>query len=44
MPFEFIRLEIPDVVLIRPVVFTDERGFFMEIFKRSDFEKGRHRC
>lgn len=39
MPFEFIRLEIPDVVLIRPVVFTDERGFFMEIFKRSDFEK-----
>lgn len=37
MPFEFIRLEIPDVVLIKPLVFPDERGFFMETFKKSDF-------
>lgn len=39
MPFEFQRLEIPEVVLIRPRVFADERGFFMETFKLSDFER-----
>lgn len=33
MPFEFKRLEIPDVVLIKPKVFEDERGFFMETYK-----------
>ena len=31
MPFEFKRLEILDVILIKPKVFGDERGFFMEI-------------
>jgi len=39
MPFEFKRLEIPDVILIKPKVFGDERGFFMETYKRTDFEK-----
>ena len=39
MPFEFIKTEIPDVVLIKPRVFSDERGFFMETYKKSDFEK-----
>ena len=29
MPFEFKKLEIPDVILIKPKVFEDERGFFM---------------
>jgi dTDP-4-dehydrorhamnose 3,5-epimerase len=38
MPFEFKRLEIPDVALIKPKVFKDERGFFMEVFKKEDFE------
>lgn len=38
MPFEFRRLEIPDVVLAEPRVFEDERGFFMETYKRSDFQ------
>lgn len=38
MPFRvFRRLEIPDVVLIEPVVFGDERGFFKEIYKRTPF-------
>ncbi len=37
MPFEFERLEITDVVLIKPRVFYDERGFFMEAYKYSDF-------
>ncbi len=39
MPFEFIKTEIPDVILIKPKVFSDERGFFMETYKKSDFEK-----
>jgi len=39
MPFEFKKLDIPDVVLVIPKVFGDERGFFMETFKKSDFEK-----
>jgi dTDP-4-dehydrorhamnose 3,5-epimerase-like enzyme len=28
MPFEFKKLEIPDVILIKTKVFEDERGFF----------------
>jgi dTDP-4-dehydrorhamnose 3,5-epimerase len=39
MPFQVERLEIPDVVLIKPKVFRDERGFFMETFKKEDFER-----
>jgi dTDP-4-dehydrorhamnose 3,5-epimerase len=39
MPFEFIRTEIPEVIIVKPRVFGDERGFFMETYKKSDFEK-----
>ncbi len=35
---EFIRLDIPDVVEIRPRRFEDARGWFAETFKRSAFE------
>jgi dTDP-4-dehydrorhamnose 3,5-epimerase len=38
MPFIFQRTELPDVILIIPKVFEDERGFFIETFKKSDFE------
>lgn len=38
MPFQFRRLEIPEVVLIDPRVFPDSRGFFMETYKSSEFE------
>ncbi|MDF1795393.1 MAG: dTDP-4-dehydrorhamnose 3,5-epimerase [Coxiellaceae bacterium] len=38
MPFTFTPLAIPEVVLIEPRVFPDDRGFFMETYKRSDFE------
>lgn len=38
MPFLFHRLEIPELILIEPVAFDDERGFFMETYKRSDFQ------
>lgn len=37
MPFEFKKLEIPEVILIQPKSFGDERGFFVETYKRSDF-------
>ncbi|MFH1305228.1 MAG: dTDP-4-dehydrorhamnose 3,5-epimerase [Candidatus Omnitrophota bacterium] len=37
MAFKFTKLTIPEVILIEPPVFTDERGFFAEIYKRDDF-------
>lgn len=39
MGFEFKRLDIPDVILIKPDIFTDQRGFFMEVFKLSVFKE-----
>lgn len=37
MPFEFIPLNIPGLVVVEPRVFGDERGAFLEIYKHSDF-------
>jgi len=37
MPFLFKPLAIPDVILIEPKVFPDNRGYFLETFKSSDF-------
>ena len=37
MSFRFERLEIPEIVMIEPKVFQDERGFFMEAYKYSKF-------
>ena len=37
MPFEFERQKIKDVILIKPKIFGDNRGFFMETYKKSDF-------
>lgn len=34
---EYEQLEIPDVVLLTPKVFGDERGFFMETFRQDEF-------
>lgn len=28
MPFEFQRTKIPDVILVKPHIFPDERGVF----------------
>lgn len=38
MPFEFKKYEIPGVLLIKPRVFGDSRGFFLETYKQSEFE------
>ncbi len=35
---EFIRTEIPDVVLVRPRVFRDARGYFFESYNKRDFD------
>jgi dTDP-4-dehydrorhamnose 3,5-epimerase len=40
MPFEFMTLDLPGPVLVRSRVFGDDRGFFLELYKHSDFVKG----
>ncbi|MEM1983624.1 MAG: dTDP-4-dehydrorhamnose 3,5-epimerase [Sulfolobales archaeon] len=38
MPFKsYKKLEIPDVLLVELMVFSDLRGFFAELYKRTDF-------
>ncbi|MBL4899366.1 MAG: dTDP-4-dehydrorhamnose 3,5-epimerase [Colwellia sp.] len=36
---EYIKTTIPDVMLIKPTVFGDERGFFMETFRADEFNQ-----
>lgn len=38
MPFTFTRLEIPEVILVQPKLFPDDRGFFAETYKMTDFK------
>ncbi len=38
MPFEFTKLDIDGLVIVQPRVFADERGFFLETYKNSDFK------
>ena len=35
----YIQTEIDGVWLIEPKVFSDSRGYFMESFKKEEFEK-----
>ena len=35
----FRKLKIPDLLLIEPQVFKDDRGFFFESFNQKDFEE-----
>jgi dTDP-4-dehydrorhamnose 3,5-epimerase len=39
VPFEFEECEIHSVLLIKPKVFFDERGFFLETYKKSSFRE-----
>lgn len=39
MPFSFKKLDIPDVILVTPQVFGDNRGFFLESYQKSAFVK-----
>lgn len=36
---EFVQQSIPDVLLIKPKVFGDERGYFVETFRQDKFEE-----
>ena len=42
--FTFTRTEIEGVLIIEPKVFGDERGYFMETYNKSDFEKAGITC
>lgn len=38
MPFEFTRIaEIPELIIVKPKIFEDSRGYFLEFYKESDF-------
>ena len=37
MAFTFEKTKLPGVMVIQPQVFGDNRGYFMEIYKKSDF-------
>lgn len=37
MPFSFVKTPLTGVVIVEPRVFNDERGFFLESYKKSDF-------
>jgi dTDP-4-dehydrorhamnose 3,5-epimerase len=39
MPFDFQSLEIPGVILITPRQFFDNRGYFLESYKQTEFSK-----
>jgi len=39
MPFSFSETELPGLVIVTPRVFPDDRGFFIETYKESDFRK-----
>ena len=35
--FNFIATKIPDLYIVEPKVFGDERGYFMESYSQKDF-------
>ena len=35
--FNFIKTDIPDVQIIEPTVFGDDRGYFMETYQIDEF-------
>jgi len=39
MTFTFTKLAIPEIVLIKPQLFLDDRGYFFEVYKSSEFQK-----
>ena len=38
MPFKYERLEIPDIILIKPKIFGDNRGYFLETYSKEFFK------
>lgn len=40
MSLQFIHTEIPEVILVQPRVFEDERGFFLETYHQQKYYDG----
>jgi len=40
MPFSYELLTLEGLILVKPKVYADERGYFMELFKSSDMQLG----
>ena len=38
MAFKISETLIPEVIIIEPKIIEDDRGFFMETYKHSEFE------
>ena len=36
---EFLPTQISDVILIRPKIFSDSRGFFLETYREDEFAR-----
>lgn len=36
---KFTKTDIPDLIIIEPIVYEDERGYFFESFRKDKFEK-----
>lgn len=36
---KFMRLDLPEVILLKPKIFRDERGFFSETFNKKAYEE-----
>ena len=39
MPYTFTETELPEVLILEPKVFGDDRGFFFESFNQRDFQQ-----
>lgn len=37
MPFTFEKTRLPGVIVIQPRIFGDDRGYFMETYKKADY-------
>lgn len=40
MPFEFRKFDLPGPILVESAVFGDDRGFFQEVYKHTEFARG----
>jgi dTDP-4-dehydrorhamnose 3,5-epimerase len=44
MPFEFKKTTLPDVILLQPKIFKDDRGYFAEIYQNNGFKENGIHC
>ena len=41
---KFIKSDISDVIIIEPIVFSDDRGYFEETYRKDKLEEAIHRA